>query len=362
VASEREAALLRQILDHPHDLAARAVYADELQARGEPRGELIALELAGAGVHAAALRRAHAATWWPELSDHAFATRNGFVHRIRSTPGALPALARVFATEPVAELELEPGAPPIEPVVVRVRRLAIRGELVEGAACADPATLERLELRVPGLRFANAFAGEWPALRELRLVIDGTLASTWPNTIVAALPRFPKLTRLELVDRVLEPAALVALRAAAPDLVVTTLIGDGPFALDLSSCTIELTRARDQLWRVDVDGAPSRVRWRRITGTSRHTTLDWQIADVAPLEQVAHALALNTPRRTFSGECELQLLPVPEPLAPQPGGYTVYGDMYILVERAHLSHDDDARELAVTFIEDHRRGEIAEDD
>jgi uncharacterized protein (TIGR02996 family) len=362
VASEREAALLRQILDHPDDLEPRTVYADELQARGDPRGELIAAELAGAGVHAAALRRAHAATWWPELSDHAFATRNGFIHRIRSTPSALPALARVFATEPVAELELEPGTSPIAPVVVRVRRLAIRGELAEGAAWVDPAVLERLELRVPGLRFANAFAGDWPALRELRLVVDGTLASTWPNTVVAALPRMPKLARLELVDRALEPAALSALRTAAPHLVVTTRIGDGPFTLDLASCTIELTRARDLLWRVAVDGAPSRVRWRRITGTSRHTTLDWQIADVAPLEQVAHALAMNTPRRLFGGECELQLLPVPEPLAPQAGSYTVYGDMYILLERAHLAHDHDARELAVTFIEDHRRGEIADDD
>ncbi|MEO8551772.1 MAG: TIGR02996 domain-containing protein, partial [Kofleriaceae bacterium] len=288
MASEREAALLRQILDHPDDLAARAVYADELQSRGDPRGELIALELAGAGAHAAALRRAHAATWWPELAEHAFATKHGFVHRIRTRANALPALARIFATEPVAELDLEPSTPPLAPFAVRVRRLAIRGE-----AYVDHATVERLELRVPGLRFATAFPGEWPALRELRVVVDGTLASTWPNTIVAALPRLPRLARLELVDGVLEPGALAALQAAAPHLVVTTSIGDGPFALDLTNATIELTRAHDLLWRVAVDGAPSRVRWRRVTGRTRHTTQDWQIADDAPLEQVAHALAIN---------------------------------------------------------------------
>lgn len=362
MASEREAALLRQILDHPDDLAARAVYADELQARGEPRGELIALELAGARVHAAALRRAHAATWWPELADHAFATRNGFIHRLRSKANALPSLARIFATEPVAELELDPTPPPREPIAVRVRRLAIRGELTDGEAYVDHAAVERLELRVPGLRFATALPGEWPALRELRIVVDGTLASTWPNAIVGALPRMPKLARLELVDRSLEPAALAALATAAPQLVVTTAIGEGPFALDLASCTIELTRAHDQLWRVDVDGAPSRIRWRRVTGTTRHTTLAWQIADVAPLEQIAHALALNAARKLVSGECELQLAPVPEPLAPQMGAYMVYGDIYIVVERAQISHDDDARELSVTFVEDHRTGEIDEDD
>jgi uncharacterized protein (TIGR02996 family) len=362
VASEREAALLRQILDHPDDLAARAVYADELQSRGDPRGELIALELAGAGAHAAAVRRAHAATWWPELADHAFATKHGFVHRIRSRANALPALARIFSTEPVAELDLEPSTPPLAPIVVRVRRLAIRGELADGEAYVDHATVERLEVRVPGLRFATAFPGAWPALRELRVVVDGTLASTWPNTIVAALPRLPQLARFELVDRVLEPAALAALQAAAPHLVVTTSIGDGPFALDMTNGTIELTRAHDQLWRVDVDGAPSRVRWRRVTGRTRHTTLAWQIADVAPLEQVAHALAINAARKLFAGECELQLVPVAEPLAPQEPAYMVYGEMYVMVERAQISHDHDARELAVTFVEDHRHGEIEEAD
>lgn len=359
MASDREAALLRQILDHPDDLAARAVYADELQARGDPRGEMIAAELAGAGVHAAAVRRAHASTWWPELAGCAFATRNGFVHRIRSAPAALPALARLFSEEPVAELELDPGDPPARALALRVRRLAIRGELGLADRVVDRSTVERLELCVPGLRFADAITGEWPALRELRIVVEGTLASTWPSVILKAAA--PNLVRLELVNQHPEPAALAALRAARPALAILTTIGDGPFTLDLPNGTIALHRAHDQHWRVDGDGGPTRVRWQRILGHTNATTYGWQIGDVAPLEQVAHALAINAARTTTATGCDLRLPAVPEPLPPQAPVYRVYADMFVVIETAQLVYDPDARELAVTFIEYHRRGEIADD-
>lgn len=44
--SDRGGDLLEYIYEHPHDLDARSVYADWLTSHGDPRGELIALQLA----------------------------------------------------------------------------------------------------------------------------------------------------------------------------------------------------------------------------------------------------------------------------------------------------------------------------
>src|SRR5258706_7507622 len=107
--SGRAGELLRQILANPDDLALRAVYADELQAAGDPRGEFIALELANDPAHAGrriALLAKHARQWWPELPRHCIATRNGFVERIAGSEAALGACARLYATAPVRDVEL----------------------------------------------------------------------------------------------------------------------------------------------------------------------------------------------------------------------------------------------------------------
>lgn len=71
--------MLRQILDRPEDLAARTVYADELQARGDPRGEMIALELAGARAQAAELRGCTAGVNHDGPGDTAYTCAGGQV-------------------------------------------------------------------------------------------------------------------------------------------------------------------------------------------------------------------------------------------------------------------------------------------
>jgi uncharacterized protein (TIGR02996 family) len=59
-----EAELLAAIYADPGDDAARAVYADWLQERGDPRGELIAMQLAGrVGPRERLLLERHERTW-----------------------------------------------------------------------------------------------------------------------------------------------------------------------------------------------------------------------------------------------------------------------------------------------------------
>ena len=54
--------LLKAILDDPHDVSCRLVYADALQDRGDPRGEFIAHHIAGRPEAEALLKR-HGKEW-----------------------------------------------------------------------------------------------------------------------------------------------------------------------------------------------------------------------------------------------------------------------------------------------------------
>src|SRR5258705_4746207 len=104
--------LLRQILANPDDRELRAVYADALQANGDPRGELIALELANDPAHAGrriGLYAKHVHQWWPELPRHRIATRDGLVERVAGLGKELRASARLFATEPIRDVTLLDG-------------------------------------------------------------------------------------------------------------------------------------------------------------------------------------------------------------------------------------------------------------
>ncbi|MEO8549692.1 MAG: TIGR02996 domain-containing protein, partial [Kofleriaceae bacterium] len=75
-------ALLRAVIAHPDDDDRRMVYADHLQAQGDPQGELIAVQCRLARLaadaperdeletRAKALLDAHAPTWAGRLGDH----------------------------------------------------------------------------------------------------------------------------------------------------------------------------------------------------------------------------------------------------------------------------------------------------
>jgi uncharacterized protein (TIGR02996 family) len=356
VASEQETALLRQILDRPEDLEARAVYADALQTRGDPRGEMIALELAGARTQAADLRRAHAATWWPELAGLAFATRDGFVHRIRANADHLTALQPLFAREPVCELELEAGAviDALPPTVTRLALATNFGVL----ASIDLARIERLELAASFDSLGDLFARDWPSVRWLRLMGEG-LPASWRTALRDVHPRMPHLERVELYRITLDAEALAKVAALVPGVEVVAARGDGPFALDLPNCTLELATVAPEAWSVTVDGAPARVRWTRKLQRTGHVVEPWQTVDAAPLEQVVNALARNG-RRTLRGDEVELVLPTIDQRLNTLGviSYQAYDTLWELLETARISYDPAAREVSVTFLERHVRPDV----
>jgi len=83
--------LEQAIVANPDDTSARSVYADWLQSQGDPRGELIALQLAGKESDAEALIAKHTAALLGPLAQHrltydgekrsAFDWKYGFIHR-----------------------------------------------------------------------------------------------------------------------------------------------------------------------------------------------------------------------------------------------------------------------------------------
>jgi uncharacterized protein (TIGR02996 family) len=78
-ALDIEDELLAAIYADPHDDNARAVYADLLQQRGDPRGEFIALQLANRDeARAAELLRAHVDAWLGVLAPYVVVHRCKF--------------------------------------------------------------------------------------------------------------------------------------------------------------------------------------------------------------------------------------------------------------------------------------------
>lgn len=93
VAAKRNPELEKAIEDNPYDTAAYSVLADWLQANGDPRGELIALQLGGKKKQAEALLASHEAYFYGPLAEHkhtydgdeteALTWKYGFIHAAR---------------------------------------------------------------------------------------------------------------------------------------------------------------------------------------------------------------------------------------------------------------------------------------
>lgn len=116
-----ERSFVAWIAEAPDDLARRSVYADWLSERGDPRGELMALQLAGAGSEpapaaekrVAALLKKHQKAWLRSIARNLFG---------RSEP--------VFADGMLSaiRLDLRKVAPkPDEPLLVGLRKLMVWG-------------------------------------------------------------------------------------------------------------------------------------------------------------------------------------------------------------------------------------------
>ncbi len=258
------------VLADPDDDAARLVCADALLARGDPRGELIAVQCAMARLDEhdpawVALRRrelallaAHRAGWAPAGLDPGF--RRGFAARVAGAPDQLLAHAGWLAVEPVEEVSLRGtaglGALIDRGLLRRVRRLrldhaggaheldrlldadlpALRDLMVNGfpddalRALIDAPPVRRLRALAvhgrPGPDALAAIAGaDLPALEALYIEDAGTGA--------LPPPRMPSLRRLELWWLRAGDAELAAYLRALPVLDELRLHG---FPLEPLTC------------------------------------------------------------------------------------------------------------------------------
>jgi len=200
--------LYAQVTAQPADLEARAVLADALQLIGDPRGELIALQLAiadgtasaGAERRATALLAAHAESWTGPLPGIDRASRTfvrGFLTAV-TTRASGEAIARSLDRpewSTVEQLEVHAVDVQLAPLLDRMpvlRRL-----------CADRAALERLVAAGPrgGVRVVFS-RGVWLPP-----------AGAFPDLAVLGGTAFPGLYGFDALVRVQRDAAELGIEA-----------------------------------------------------------------------------------------------------------------------------------------------------
>ena len=185
------------MLAHPDDDAPRLVYADWLTNRGDPRGELIAVQCALANQRTQQLLRRekellrkHGGDWMVGARQLARACemRRGFVASIEMTARQFAAAGELFRTEPVEQLTvLEPDAHklatlPAAPHFARLRALTVDGSVWLGTAAQTEAlrtflgALGHLHTIAIAIRFGDApdlaalFDGlAWPCAQTVRI-------------------------------------------------------------------------------------------------------------------------------------------------------------------------------------------------
>ena len=194
LGSELEAAIVRD----PDDLDAYAVYGDWLAEQGDPRGELIATQLAAAAGDAELKRAAlrvfakHREIFVGKLGSmitaDAFTWRAGFIERAVLSHDRLLIEdgARVASSlaEVVQTLLAHPSGRFLRELVVRTndrdgwnRWVGTQKEVVEQIAAARPGVLRRLQLgdAAYGIAQIGRVDALWPAqMREL--VLEGDVA------------------------------------------------------------------------------------------------------------------------------------------------------------------------------------------
>jgi uncharacterized protein (TIGR02996 family) len=137
-------ALVEAVIAEPYADLPRQVFADALQARNDPRGELVMLELALAGplsirkredmkARRDALFAEYGKTWFPTALE--YRTRGGFITAITGAFGKIDAEAKtLFATQPVVEATIThvDAAKLVKaPWLRHVRALTVRGKLTD---------------------------------------------------------------------------------------------------------------------------------------------------------------------------------------------------------------------------------------
>lgn len=192
-ARDPEQALRAAVLAAPHDEAPRAVLLDHWRHTGNPRGQLIDLELALRGKLSiptrkelagkrARLHREHARTWWPWPVE--LRIRDGFAWGVRSDDAAawLEHADAVLAQEPVIEVSLREvdeetcGELAKARWLARIESLVLRGPVGDdgfAALCKSKHTGKLRRLNVSGNEITSdglaALKSAFPALETLVL-------------------------------------------------------------------------------------------------------------------------------------------------------------------------------------------------
>lgn len=231
----RRDGLLEAILADPDSDEPRRIYADLLAQRGDPRGELIGVELALAGplsirkrAHLAERRRelheAHRKQWFP-YALAAMRTRHGFLDAVKGTLKQLKAAgSKLFAAEPVTSVELTDASEDEDYVeallatrwIRRVRRLILRGAIGDDGfarLCASPQTADLRALNVNANELgADALAGLGGGLpRCTSLVLSGNAFGDEGLAALRAWPHLPGLETLYLARCEISAGGLTAL-------------------------------------------------------------------------------------------------------------------------------------------------------
>jgi uncharacterized protein (TIGR02996 family) len=232
------------IVARPDDAETWLVYADWLSTRGDPRGELIALQLRGEQATGDGERRAlreaaemcivvHGlAPRIPEGRTIERAWRRGFVDRLALGWAVDPTsaeLAAGTARGPWDDAPEQVAATIEHPALRFVRELALgpatSAEIAGALAAAELPLLERLELQVI----------DWPELED---VVEAIAARPWPrlSSLSLGVARYRTLMHAGLFSEAFERGPLVAhddvrrLAAATPALRTLELAGCRLFA------------------------------------------------------------------------------------------------------------------------------------
>ena len=284
-------ALLAAIIESPEEDAPRLVYADWLQAQGDPRGELIQLQCQLSAAPDDERRRAiriaenkllaaHGAAWLAPVREvlpepdpvvgHKLELVRGFVERAQLTVDCVPAFAALWERAPLLRalrlsasvmLELPVKKPSLDrvfeaPQLARLREL----ELMFGGAGNAGAKAVARASHLSGLRSLQLSFSVWgegagifergeedlalddDGVRELArsphlanlesLLLDSNRIT---STGVAEIAHGPwKLRRLELGNNLLEPTTL-ARSLEGPALANLEVLGLGGTVIDATS-------------------------------------------------------------------------------------------------------------------------------
>lgn len=219
---------LEQAIEHsPDDPAPYLVLADQLQSKGDPRGELIALQHAGAGKSAAGAKARAAANKllakhadvflgplaaYPEgkwMMGFGVSWRFGFIEKAEIDYRTADGKTTYDAVTAIGELLAHPSARFLRELVVHaVSEDNDYRPVVELITAAKRPTLDRLAIESENSSTIGDVSALWtscPNLGELRLV---------GNEIVLGRIKAPKLRVFSIDDRLLSKAAVASIGAA----------------------------------------------------------------------------------------------------------------------------------------------------